>query len=80
MRHPIDGAKPCPFCGGERWASTIGNNGTRKRSATIGCGSCQAQITVGALRFSLEWAEDKALESWNKRVDEAEASKALGGG
>jgi Lar family restriction alleviation protein len=59
--------KPCPFCGGKAEMITRGNEATKKRSAEITCTSCRATQITGAIRGSLEWCQDTAIEKWNKR-------------
>jgi Lar family restriction alleviation protein len=59
--------KPCPFCGGEAELQTIGNDYAQSRSVEIKCTSCYTKQITGAIRQSLEWCKETAIEKWNKR-------------
>ena len=60
--------KPCPYCGGtaQWWISVNASrpSGTR-RVITVQCTKCGAIQRTGALRFSTEWLQAKAIEKWN---------------
>jgi Restriction alleviation protein Lar len=59
---------PCPFCGGIPNIIRIGNEHTKKRSVEVKCPICYTIQKTGAIRFSLDWCENVAVEKWNKRV------------
>ena len=59
---------PCPFCGGKPELIIIGNNHTKKRSATVKCTKCRVQRTDRAMRFKMEWLIEAAIDQWNKRA------------
>lgn len=60
--------KGCPFCEGEAVLTTKGNDHTNKRSSTVTCKGCRANIVVGAIRNPLQWTVDSVSELWNRRV------------
>ena len=66
--------KPCPFCGGEAGIARIGNSHTREYVAQVGCRmfGCTVNLRVGAPKghATSEWVDGKAIEKWNKRVEE----------
>lgn len=57
-----DTLKPCPFCGGKAFHDHKGN------IAMIRCVSCPACTRVGYKRNPYEWAAEKAVAAWNKRI------------
>ena len=62
--------KPCPFCGGEAEIKYIGNEHTKSRSAQIKCKTwgCGIKKTVSAMRFNIDWCEEKVIKAWNRRA------------
>ena len=65
--------KPCPYCGGtaQWWIKGDANplaSGS-KRLITVQCSKCGAEQRTGALRFSTEWLQNKAIEKWNLRTE-----------
>lgn len=66
---------PCPFCGTAPTITEIGNDLTRKRSVTIKCPSCRIQRTDAALRNSMEWLRQVAIEAWNQRYKQPEGGR-----
>ena len=68
--------KPCPFCGGRAYLERRHRafiNATETRVAFVRCMNCEARTG----RFKLEdygtrnhstIAEEKAVESWNRRI------------
>ena len=55
--------KPCPFCGNENIEKYDGANFYR-----IGCLKCEVFVTIPAsTRYT---AEDRAIEKWNRRVND----------
>lgn len=61
--------KPCPFCGGEPVLTQHGNNDTRKRGTEIKCPACFVVHKVYAIRNTLDWTTEQAIERWNARSD-----------
>lgn len=59
---------PCPFCGWHAWLTQHGNAYTKKRSAEVTCAGCHTKQATGAIRGTLEWCCEKAIEKWNKRI------------
>ena len=61
--------KPCPFCGGE--AHTAIKHGFGGRMALVICGNCEAsgEAFYAENYFIEEKATEKAIEAWNRRVD-----------
>lgn len=55
--------KPCPCCGGEAAMQQTGRDKLR-----IQCKRCAIKREQRALRFSLEWLEQKMTEAWNSRT------------
>lgn len=69
----MENLKPCPFCGWTPTLTHIGNDATRKRKVVIGCKKCNVLMSVGAIKFDMDWCETTAVENWNKRDAELEA-------
>ncbi len=66
--------KPCPFCGPEGQPYLhyrIGNEQAKKRLVTVGCLTCGFNKRIAVIRQTLDWAEGRAMECWNKRNGEA---------
>lgn len=54
--------KPCPFCGGEAEVKRYYHPFSRRSRVTVKCMICRCN--------SGEWGRvDKAIEAWNRRVD-----------
>ena len=70
-----DNLKPCPFCGGEAFISTIEHdtanrpNGYRFHGEVM-CRRCQATAGTTGFDISFEQATQKAIEAWNRRVND----------
>ena len=59
---------PCPFCGNDAELRNKGNEFTKSRSAEVYCRFCHTSQITGAIRNSLGWCIEKAIEKWNKRT------------
>ncbi len=59
---------PCPFCGGKPLMIAVGNEYTKKRGTEIKCSECIVIRKTYAIRHSLAWTMDKAIELWNRRT------------
>ena len=65
--------KPCPFCGSNNieiipyWSS---HRRKRVEGRAIKCKNCLFEKTQLAMRYSLEWLEERLIEDWNKREGE----------
>jgi hypothetical protein len=74
--------KPCPFCGSPAELKMIGNDWilankklTARSKLRCGCeiscsGRCGCKHTTLVLRYSLEWAREQCIASWNTRHGE----------
>ena len=67
--------KPCPFCGSERVKIVTGSSMLALKYQgmirTVGCGECGANGGIyNTLALPVKVAEEKAVESWNKRSGE----------
>ncbi len=62
--------KACPFCpdGGQPFIQIIGNEHTKDRGADVGCTGCGFTKHIRVVRFTCEWAEERAIEAWNTRA------------
>lgn len=59
----MDGLKPCPFCGGK--GKVVDVNGFW---CAVICEKCNA--TTNSILCSAEYAaKEKAIEAWNRRID-----------
>jgi len=63
----------CPFCGNSPQVKHIGNEYLKKQVCEVACTTmgCFAQQRVGILNgrgHTYEWAEQKCVERWNRRV------------
>jgi len=65
--------KPCPFCGGEAKLHHVGNMHTKKRVSVVECQTfgCFGLARVGALKHDFEWMDEKVIDKWNTRNNEA---------
>lgn len=54
---------PCPFCGSKAELKQTG-----KLKIRVRCVNCLIGIENKVIRFSIEWLEEKMIESWNARV------------
>lgn len=73
--------KRCPFCGSTKIELTHkGNAYTKTRSVTIKCKGCMVKRTTGAIRYTLEWCEEKAINAWNTRQEESVCPGCAGTG
>jgi hypothetical protein len=63
---------PCPFCGdnGQPVLWRIGNEHTKERGCDVGCMECGFKKHVRVIRYSYDWAEERAKEAWNNRPRE----------
>ena len=67
--------KPCPFCGGKAFVNTIEHdaesrpNGYRFHGEVM-CRNCQATAGTTGFDVSYEFATEKAIIAWNKRVSD----------
>jgi Lar family restriction alleviation protein len=59
---------PCPFCGGQPLLTTHGNEYTKNRGTEIKCSDCIVIRKTYAIKHSLGWTIDTAIEAWNRRV------------
>lgn len=68
--------EPCPFCpdGGKPFLQTLGNPHTKERGADVGCTGCGFTKHIRVIRYSCEWAEERAVEAWNTRAPVREIS------
>lgn len=57
----------CPFCGGEPAITFIGNNHTKSRKVKIWCDNCNAEMTMGVIKFGIQWLINKIMNCWNNR-------------
>lgn len=57
----------CPFCGNSPEIMLRGNEFTNSRSAEIKCRGCGVKMIVGAIRKSLDWANEMVTKKWNLR-------------
>jgi hypothetical protein len=67
------GLLPCPFCAdkGQPVLWRIGNEHTKERGCDVGCAECGFIKHVRVIRYSCDWAEERAKEAWNSRPREA---------
>jgi len=70
---------PCPFCGAAPVMDHKGNDFTKRRSVTVRCPNCRVQRTDAAMRNSIAWLEEVAIEQWNQRVEPALGGLLLAG-
>ena len=65
-----DTLNDCPFCGpeGQPFVVRIGNEHTKDRGADVGCRECGLTKHIRVIRYSCDWAEQRALEWWNTRA------------
>lgn len=67
--------KPCPFCGSDNIGTAKGFvnfllKKYRGNIRAVGCRDCGCVAGVfNTLAMPIEEAEEKAIESWNRRVD-----------
>ena len=57
--------KPCPFCGCDK----IDIKKYCKNGLRIKCKNCGINREQKALKFSLEFIEQKMVENWNTRIE-----------
>ena len=57
----------CPLCGGNATILHYGNSHTKTRKVEIKCRNCNLSLIQKARRFTLEWLEDKVIQTWNTR-------------
>ena len=60
--------KPCPFCGGKAEIQHTGKNSEYGECAFVACKECGANSRMVNKAFKY-CADDKAIEAWNRRVD-----------
>lgn len=65
--------KPCPFCG-STWLYITTEHGWLDDSTVIFCNSCKASVKLeeNDQEGMTEETKRKAVEAWNKRVQESE--------
>lgn len=63
-----DKLKPCPFCGGEAYTYTAKNitKGTTREYWLVHCKECGLNYPQYKKYC---WAEEQAIEVWNRRVN-----------
>lgn len=68
-----NGLLPCPMCGdaGQPLVWRKGNEHTKDRGCDVGCAECGFTKSIRVIRYSLEWAEERAVAAWNSRPHEA---------
>ncbi len=70
-----DKLKPCPFCGSNNIGTAKGYvvfllKKYRGNVRAVGCRDCGCVAGVfNTLAISIEEAEEKAIDSWNRRAD-----------
>lgn len=70
--------KPCPFCGSDRIdLIKTGNAYTKRRGITIKCKNCICVRKTFVLKYSIEWAREKAIELWNTRTLEQQRDELV---
>jgi hypothetical protein len=67
------GLLPCPFCQekGQPLIWRKGNENTKDRGCDVGCAECGFTKSIRVIRYSMEWAEERAVAAWNARPREA---------
>jgi hypothetical protein len=62
--------EPCPFCpdGGEPFLHQVGNEHTKERGCDVGCNECKFVKHIRVIRYSIDWAIERAKASWNTRA------------
>ena len=68
-----NGLLPCPHCGdnGQPLIWRVGNEATKERGCDVGCAECGFTKRIRVIQYSLEWAEERAIATWNARTREA---------
>jgi hypothetical protein len=68
-----NGLLPCPFCleNGQPLIWRKGNEHTKESGCDVGCVECGFTKSIRVIRYSLEWAEERAVAAWNSRPRES---------
>lgn len=67
--------KPCPFCGGEAFATVhgrINGVGINDYSGNVMCYKCQASVTSEGFTPTPDQGIESATRKWNRRVNDAD--------